>query len=85
MSNEKQNDKFILPIAKKSKHVFCKSSNEITYFTCTCVRAGEHHTLVTIDPDVFSNALGTEKTPYLHGLITNIVDGNITSGNAEIL
>ncbi|XP_053376520.1 uncharacterized protein LOC123534091 [Mercenaria mercenaria] len=42
---------------------------------------GDWYTMITLDPDVPSSIAGTEERPLLHGLITNIMDGNVSTGH----
>ncbi|XP_045171337.2 uncharacterized protein C56G2.4-like isoform X2 [Mercenaria mercenaria] len=41
---------------------------------------GDMHTVISVDPDVPIPAFGTEELPILHGIVTNIVDGNLKGG-----
>lgn len=38
------------------------------------------YTMIQIDPDVPNPTAGTQERPILHGLVTNIVNGDVTTG-----
>jgi mannose/fructose/N-acetylgalactosamine-specific phosphotransferase system component IIC len=38
------------------------------------------YTIIAIDPDVPLPTVGTPERPILHGLVTNIVNGNLKEG-----
>lgn len=38
------------------------------------------YTLISVDPDVPVPTKGSEHRPILHGLVTNIVNGDIKTG-----
>ena len=42
--------------------------------------SGKHLTLLVIDPDVPLPSLGTTEHPFVHWMVTNIEDGDITKG-----
>ncbi|XP_060564390.1 uncharacterized protein LOC132723646 [Ruditapes philippinarum] len=42
---------------------------------------GDWYTMITLDPDVPSSTAGTEERPLLHGIVTNIMDGNVSTGH----
>lgn len=43
------------------------------------------YTLITVDPDVPYPTHGTEERPLLHGLITNIINGSLSTGKKSII
>ena len=45
---------------------------------------GELYTLLVVDPDVPVDTVGTEERPLLHWLVTNIENGNITTGEVML-
>jgi hypothetical protein len=42
--------------------------------------SGDVYTLITVDPDVPYPNFGTEERPLLHGMVTNIINGNLSTG-----
>ncbi len=47
------------------------------------ISLGEYHTLIMVDPDIPAEyeAFGSQSTPFLHMLVTNIREGEFSTGD----
>ncbi|KAL4224212.1 hypothetical protein ACF0H5_017665 [Mactra antiquata] len=60
------------------------SFRKLGYYATSKVFTGKTYTLIGFDPDVPNAAVGTESRPLLHQMVTNIVNGDITTGHVGL-